>query len=130
MYKVLQYSPNSRFSVQHSSRENIHFRPSQGYKAQGPLQQSPGQQEVSSPPPEPWGGWSQFLAIFGLGYLVGPGEGPGDPGISWHLLGHSGMLLDHAGDPGACTHLENTVLKEDGLSCFLGPLSSHFVILV
>ena len=60
MYKVLQYSPNSRFSafsVQHSSRENIHFKPSQGYKAQGPLQQFPGAAGgVSSPPPEPWGG--------------------------------------------------------------------------
>ena len=110
MYKVLQYSPNSRFSVfsaQHSSRRNFHFRPSQWYKAQGPLQQFPwGAGRVSSPPPEPWSGWSQFLAISGLGYLANTGEGPGGPwhlltppDTSWHILGHPGTLWDTLAPP-------------------------------
>ena len=30
---------------------------------------------VSSPLPEPWGGWSQFLANLAIGYLGYPGEG-------------------------------------------------------
>ena len=117
MYKVLQYSPNSRFSVfsvKHSSRENIHFRPSQKNKAQGPLQQFPGQQEESpalllSPrvachsswPFLAWGTWLVLGKVLGkvLGVLA-------PPGMSWHVLGHPGTLwdtLDHAEDSGVCT---------------------------
>ena len=100
MYKVLQYSPNSRFSVfsvQHSSRENIHFRPSQGYKAQGPLQQFPGQQEESpalllSPgvaghsswPFLAWGTWLALGKV--LGILACPGTSWGTLAPSWTML--------------------------------------------
>ena len=104
MYKVLQYSPNNRlsvFSVQHSSRENVNFRPSQRYKAQGPLQQSPGQHKeppalLLSPgvaghwswPMWPWGTW--FTQGMVLGSLA-------PPGMSWHILIHPGTLWDLSG---------------------------------
>ena len=79
-----------------------------------------------------------------LGYLDFPGETHSHwhvlahPGKSWHILacpgspikvpGYSGTSIDilhHPGDPGTCTCLKNTVLKEDGLSCIVGPHSSH-----
>ena len=133
---MLQHSPNSDFqwfSVQHCSRGKIHFWPSQRCKAQGPLQQSPGQQEG---PPDPllspgwqdtvlrvpgqswpWGTWGTFWGALAR------------PGMSWHVLtaaGTSWTILDHPGVETAAPNLENTVLKGDGLSCIVGPHSSHF----
>ena len=94
MYKVLQYSPNSRFSVfsvHNNSRENIHFTPSQRHKALLPLQQFHGQQEESpalllSPgvaghsswPFLAWGTWLALGKV--LGILA-------HPGTSWDILG-------------------------------------------
>ena len=103
---MLQHSPNSDFqwfSVQHCSRGKIHFWPSQRCKAQGPLQQSPGQQEG---PPDPllspgwqdtvlrvpgqswpWGTWGTFWGGTSWHVLARPGSQQGHPGPSWTILG-------------------------------------------
>ena len=144
---MLQYSPNSDFQwflVQHSSRAEIHFWPPQRCKAQGPLQQSPGQQKeppalslspgwqdtVLRVPGQswPWGTWGTLWHTLHAHTC---------PGMSWHILAAPTgpwtlwQQFDHPGPswhhhPGAAPTLENTVLKEDGLSCIVGSQSSHF----
>ena len=114
---MLQYCPNSDFHwilVQHSSMVVFHFWPSQGCKAQGPLQQSPGQQEeppalllspgwqdtVQRVPGQswPWGTWGTFW-----GALARPGTSwhvLERPGTSWNILAPAGTAwgtLDHPG---------------------------------